>query len=168
MAVEAELLTLGNDQLVHMFQLVFPSGIPESDKEDRIALRIDQAVEPPFESFNIWEFWHKGIKIRKPGRQEQTDKTLNLTIRLDDKWEVFKDLKQWQEMNFNTSNATALPSALLRNKIAIECYDVNFKNVYSIIYSGCYLTGLKIGTFDPASGEPLRLILTIIYNDVEY
>lgn len=158
-----KLLELGNDQISNMFNLVFPEGLPVGDSE-RVELRIDSAIALPDENINEWVYWHKGVKIVKPGRQEQTDKKLIIPVRIDSEWKVFSDLELYKRMCFDETNATALMGALLRTRIMIQPLKYDKSIAKTLTFNGCYLIGMKVDDLDPANSGPVRVTLTFIYN----
>ena len=163
--IETELLTLGNDQLGHMHELVFPSGIPSGDKADLIALRADQTFDPPEELASTYEFSRHGKKIVKTSTFEETAKEITFEVRLDQQWAVYDDLKTWIDNVLRIKQD--IPLADLRTKIQLDAMDEDKNVIKSIIYIGAVLKGLKIGSFDTNSGDPIRLTLTFAYLEIE-
>ncbi len=165
MAIETELLTLGNDQLSHMHEIIFPSGIPGGDQAEEISLRADSSFEPPEESVSTYEFSRFGKKVVKTSTFEETAKELTFEVRLDQQWKVYDDLKNWYD---NVRRAkTTIQMADLRTKLMLRALDSDKAIVKTLIYTDTVLKGLNVSSFDVNTGEPIKLTLNFIYGDIE-
>jgi hypothetical protein len=155
----------GDDALTNQFNVIFPTGIPGGGNTDRISLRTDQAVDPPERSINVYEIFHKGIKIPKTGTLDETSKELTFDVRLDQAWGVYDDFAAWLKLCYDFSNAVALPDVMTRTNITIQADDTAGTVIKSLTFKGIKLRGMKIASFDNQTSEPLRLTVNFIWND---
>lgn len=164
MAISPErIVALGDDQMSSAFSVIFPNGIPGGGDSETVSLRMDSSIDLPEDSVNVYEFYHKGFKFPMTGMLQETDKTLTFDVRLDQQWKVYDDLKKWANMSYNHSNGTALPEAMARTTFMVQAQDRQQSSVANLKFKFAKLKSLKIGAFDNASGDPIRLTLTMIY-----
>lgn len=161
-------LGLGDDQLANSFQLVFPAGVPLANNSDAIALRMDQTFDPPDESVNTYDIKYRGITITKTGRSEATSKEFTIDVRIDQSWEVFKDLKRYYNACYNPVNGTGLGDSLTRFPISVQALDGDQAVAYSINFKNCKIKQMKIGSFGQEEEGPLRVTLSFIYGTMEF
>jgi hypothetical protein len=164
MATAEQILDLGDDQLKDQFLLRFPAGIPGGGNAEGISLRMDETFDPPEESVNVYEIFHKGQKITRPGGAEETDKSIEFVVRLDQQWQVWDDLKAWKDLVYDVTTGTPGVGTASRAPIAIEATgreaDVPVK---TLLFTQCSLVRLDIQEFDHSSGEPLKLNLGLTF-----
>lgn len=166
MIVSDIIIGLGNDQMSAVGQFIFPSGIPTSNKADRIALRVDTAFDPPEDSIETYDIPFKGLKYSKTSHTHGMDKTFSVECRLDQEWGVFDDLNKWLHMSLDPVTGTSLPDSAIRTDVIYQAQDGNMKGVKNIRFKGAKLKALKIGSFDPSSSDPLRVSMTFIFYDM--
>ena len=94
MSVDAVLL-LGDDQLQNQFKVVFPNGIPGGGNTEAVSMRMDQSIDIPQQTIYKYDIDFRGSKISKTGKKEETDKTLTMSVRVDQQWQVYDDIKLW-------------------------------------------------------------------------
>lgn len=164
MAISSEtIMNLGDDQIASQWSIIFPSGIPGGGDANRVSLRCDQTFDPPDQAVNTYDIFHKGFKITKTGMLQETTKEFTLDIRIDQQWKAYDDLKNWAKMCYDHNNGTALPDAMSRVPIIIQAEDGSQSAVKQLLFKGCKPKSSKIGTFDNANGEPVRVTMTFIF-----
>lgn len=164
MATAEKILELGADQLKDQFILSFPSGIPGGGDAEGVALRMDESFDPPEEAINTYDVFHKGQLIRKTGGAEETDKSLEFAVRLDQQWQVFDDLKAWLRLTYDETTGTPGDESIARAPIQIQATgreaDIAVK---TLTFTKAQLNRLDIQELDHTSGEPLKLTLGFVY-----
>lgn len=158
-----QILQLGNDALVNQWQVIFPKGIPGGSNANAIRLRMDQSFTMPQEQISTYEIDFRGAKLIQTAKKEETDKTLTVSVRVDQGWSVYDDLRAWHLLCYNPVTNTASPNALTRIPIVVQNLDENEVAAKSFTFNYCKLTQLKVTDFDQTSAEPVRVELTIIY-----
>ncbi len=161
------LMALGDDQILSQFSLIFPNGIPGGGNADRVSLRMDTTFDPPEETVNVYDVFHKGFKIPKTGMVQDGTKEFTIEVRIDQQWEVYDDLKRWANLSYDHTNGTGLPDSMTRTTIIVQAEDRSQTAVKQIIFRGCKPKGDKLPTFDNQSGEPGRLQMTFIFVKME-
>lgn len=156
---------MGDDALSNQFNLVFPTGIPGGGNTDRLSLRMDQSLDPPEQTVNVYDIFYRGLKISKTGTLDETDKTLTFDIRLDQAWGVFDDLNNWLKLVFDFSTGIAMPDEMTRTNISIQATDTADKIIKTITFKGVKIRGIKISSFDNTTSEPIRVTLNLIWSD---
>ena len=166
----APILQLGDDALASQFQLTFPAGIPGGAGAggDIVALRIDQPVDVPMESVGEYEYYYKGIKITKTNMTDETDKHLDVQVRLDQQWAVFDAIKAWKDIVHNPRNGTRLAWALINAPILLEALDGSGAVVKRIKIANAVLKSFKITSFEAGSTDPSRLELQFVFSSLDY
>lgn len=160
------ILNLGDDAHLNQFQIVFPNGIPTGGDDSSITLRMDQTFSLPQEIIYKYNIDFKGSIIVKTGRKEDTDKTLTVSVRVDQNWQVYDDLKAWLNAVYDPKTNTAMPDLLTRTPIAVQWLDGNNSIVKTLTYTYCKITELKITDADNSTGDPVRLELSFIYGEL--
>lgn len=165
MAISSDkILLLGDDQMSSQWQLIFPNGLPSGGDTDSIGLRVDTTFDPPENTVNTYEFFHKGYKFPMTGMLQETDKTFTIEVRLDQQWKVYDDLLAWSKMTYDHSNGTALSEITARTTVIVQAQDRQQNKVANLKFKYAKLKNEpKIGSFDNASGDPIRLTLTFIF-----
>ena len=153
--------------MTNMFDLVFPSGIPGASNSDGISARMDQSVEVPEDSVNVYDIFYKGIRITKTGTMTENEKKLTITLRLDQSWNIYDDLKRYKQMCYNSTNGTRLPDLSTRIPIAIQAVDGDNNVVKTIKFKQAKITSIKPTAFDPSTSEPTRLETQWIFGDID-
>ena len=167
MAISAErLLNLGDDATANQWSAIFPEGIPGGGDTETISLRMDTTFDPPEEAVNTYDIFHKGYKYSKTGTLQETTKEFTLEIRIDQQWKIYKDLRSWADKVYDHHNGTGLPDAQARTTIIIQAEDRQQKGVFRFKFLGVKPKSNKIGTFDNANGEPIRLTMQFVYIDM--
>lgn len=162
-----KILTLGDDAHLNQWQAVFPDGIPTGGDSESIVLRMDQTFSLPAEVIYKYDINFKGAIIPKTGRKEDTEKTLTVSVRVDQQWQVFDDLRAWLKAVYDPSTNTAMPDLLVRTPIAVQMLDGNNAVVKTLLFTYSKITNIKITDADNSSGDPFRLELSFIYGDLE-
>jgi len=158
-----QILQLGDDQLANSFQLVFPTGIPGAKDSNAIALRMDQAFDPPEESVGEYEIKYMGMTIKKTTRNEATAKEFAIEVRLDQGWQVYDDLRNLYEMTYNPINGTALGDSMTRFPVAVQALDASQSVVKTITFKNSKIKTLKINQFGNEEEGPIRIAVSFIY-----
>ena len=70
-------------------------------------------------------------------------------------------------MVYNSNTGTSLPDVLTRTTIVLQAEDGEGNVVKSLYFKGAKLKGIKVGTVNPSTGEPLRLTLDWIFTKAE-
>jgi len=160
------ILNLGDDAHVNQFQLVFPNGIPTGGDSETISLRAEN-FSMPTQTIYKYDIDFRGSKIPKTGRKEDTDKTYSISVRVDQQWKVYDDLKSWHKACYDSSTNTALPDMAVRTPVVIQTLDGNNKIVKTFNFMYSKITDIKVSDFDNTSGDPAKLDLTFIYGKLE-
>jgi len=156
---------LGSDQLSSQCALVFTGGIPGGGDGDRITLRLDQSIDPPERMVETYEYFYQGIKRVMTSMTDATDKTFTTDVRMDQNWAVMKDLERWLYYTYEFTNGKALPTASVRTTAQLQYFDGQNNLVKSYTYLGLGIKGLKNGTSDMSSPDPLRTTISWVYDD---
>lgn len=160
------ILQLTDDQLASQYAILFPEGIPGGGNTDNITLRLDQSFDPPERRVEKYDIVYRGLKTPKTSMTEATDKTFSVDIRVDQYWNVVKDLEAWLDLVHNPVNGTALPDVMTRTTILINHYDGSENVVKTYRFRSSKIDSLKIGTSDNASPDPLRATASFIFTDM--
>jgi hypothetical protein len=168
MAISTDvILSLGDDQMVSQFSIIFPNGIPGGGDANAVSLRCDMQFDPPEDTVNVYEIFHKGFKIPKTGMLQETTKEFSIDIRLDQQWKVYDDIRAWADMSYDHSNGTALPEIMARSTMIIQAEDRTQSGVKKLIFKYAKPKSVKIQTFDNQGGDPLRITVMFIYAVME-
>jgi hypothetical protein len=161
------ILSLGNDSLVGQWQCVFPKGIPGGGNADEVRLRMDQQFTMPQETITTYEIDYRGAKVMKTAKKEETDKTLTVSVRMDQQWHVYDTLKAWHRLIYDPVLNIASSDLDTRIPVVIQNLDQNNDIAKAFTFSYCKLTQLKVTDWDNTSGEPVRCECTLIYGYME-
>lgn len=161
------ILSLGDDAHSNQFQITFPAGIPTGGDSESITLRMDQTFSLPEEIIYKYDIDFKGVKVPKTGRKEDTDKLITVSVRIDQKWLVFDDLRAWLKAVYDPQTNTAMPDLLLRTPIAVQMLDGDNSVVKTFLFSYSKIFALKVTDADNSSGDPFRVEIQFIYGDLE-
>lgn len=168
MAAIDTIVNLPDDQQANQFQISFPDGIPQGGSGENVALRMDQSIDIPEDTVNVYEIFYKGMKIQKTGTLDESDKTISIPVRIDQQWAVWDDLYAWKNAVFNSNEATRLPSSETRTTMLIQALDGNDNVVKTHQLNGVQLRGIKVGTYEHGSGDPMRAELNFIFASQEH
>lgn len=168
MSVSSNTMALSDDQLASQYEVIFPNGIPGGGDANRIALRMDTTFDPPEQTVGTYELFKKGVKIIKTNMIQDMDKTLPLEVRLDQQWKVHDDLNNWFKLCYNYETGVALEESATRTLMYIVALDTQGTIVKTIKFLDVKLKSLKIGTFDNQGTDPVRVTMTIIFNDMDF
>ena len=161
------ILHLGDDAHLNQFQVIFPAGIPTGGDAETISLRIQGSFTMPQEVIYKYEIDFRGAKIPKTGRKEDTDKTFTITVRVDQQWKVYDDLRRWHKACYDPSTNVALPEVNTRVPVVIQWLDGNNKAVKTFTFMFSKLTEFKVTDADQSTGDPVTLELTFIYGRLD-
>lgn len=159
------IIGLGDDQMAGQCNLVFVGGIPGGGDGDRVTLRLDQSIDPPERMVETYEFFFQGEKRVMTSMTDATDKTFTVDVRVDQNWGVIQDLERWLYYTYDFQNGKALPSASVRTTGQLQYFDGQNNIVKSYTYLGLGIKGLKNGTSDMSSPDPLRTTISFIFDD---
>jgi hypothetical protein len=162
-----KIMSLGDDAASSQFEVFFPEGIPGGGNSDEIAMRSDQPIDVPEIVHGQYEFFFRGIKMMKKSKLEETDKNITISIRLDQQFNVWDSLRAWQQLGFNEKDSTSASDIVSSTTIGIRVYDGTNTSVKTFYFRYASLRGLKATSFDPASNEPVRAELNIMFNDID-
>mgnify|MGYP000943454114 FL=1 len=162
-----QIMALGDDQMLSQFSLIFPNGIPGGGDAQTVALRMDTTFDPPEESVNVYEIFHKGFKIPKTGMLQEGTKEFTIEVRIDQQWQVYDDLKRWANLSYDHTNGTGFPDAMTRATVIVQAEDRSQSGVKQIVFRGAKPKSDKLPTFDNQSGDPARVQLTFIFVKME-
>ena len=167
MSVVDSVLSLGDDSLSNQFKVIFPNGIPGGGNADAISMRMDQSIDIPQQTIYKYDIDFRGSKISKTGKKEETDKVLTMSVRIDQQWTVYDDMKLWFSMVYDPITNVALPDLLTRTTMVIQSLDGANAIAKSFKFNNVKITDMKVTTFDNSSGDPLRMELTFLYGTME-
>lgn len=162
------ILNLGDDQLANQFMLIFPNGIPGGGDANAISLRADQSFDPPENTVNVYDIFHKGFKFSKTGMLQETTKEFTIDIRIDQQWKVFDDLKKWCDYSYDHSNGTALAESFARSTVIVQAEDRMQTSVKQIHFKYAKPKSIKVGTFANDSSDPLRVTVSFVFISMEF
>ena len=166
MSSSLNMMGLGDDQMASQYGIVFPEGIPGGGNAENITLRMDQQFDPPEDNTTMYEIIFRGMKIPKTSMTHEMTKEAIIMVRIDQTWEIYKDLIAWSHKCYDPINGTALPDSMVRTTMLVQMYDGQGKVVQTFRFRGTKLKGLKVETLDNASADPLRVTLNFIFNDM--
>jgi hypothetical protein len=160
------ILNLGADQLLAMWDMSFPDGIPTGGKSDDVALRVDLGFTIPEQSVGTYELRKKGISITQTNTQTTTTKQFTVEWRIDQDWNTYGDMIKWFNAVYDPINGTALPNTATRATILCQMLDT--QNVVKKVFrfKNCKPINYTLTALDNASGEPVRCTMTFIYIDM--
>jgi len=167
MAIE-EILSLSDDAMTSQFQIQFPNGIPGSGSGENVALRMDQALDPPEESVGEYEFFYKGLKIVRPNMQDESDKHVLITVRIDQQWAVFEALKNWKRLVHDPINGTRLPTASVSTTMLVQALDGGGDIVQTATFTNVVLKSFKVTSWEHAGADPQRVELNLIWGTMDW
>jgi hypothetical protein len=162
------IIQLGDDQHSSQYIINFPNGIPGGGKADLISLRADQSFDPPEEKVGTYEFWFRGLKIVKPSMIDETEKTMTFDVRIDQQWQVHKDLVKWKKMVHDCVNGTAMDFSQISTSLLVKALDGSGIVKRTFRYGGVALVGLKTTQFEHNNADPSRCTLNMIYQTIKY
>lgn len=164
----SKILNLGDDALAAKYFLVFPNGLPTGGDSDSIALRMDQSFDFPEIIVGEYEVAWKGMKVKKTNGTDQTDKLLQVQVRLDAQWKVMDDIYALAKASYDGNTGTYLPDSATRFPIAIRFVDGQDVVKKTWTFQHAKLKGFTIQSVDPVSEDPLRVQLTFIFASYKY
>lgn len=168
MATINEILALSDDQMSSQFQIQFPNGIPGSGSGDNVALRMDQTIDIPDESVSEYTFYHKGMLIVRPNMQDETDKHLLLSVRIDQQWDVFEAIKSWKRLVHDPINGTRLPLASVSTTLLVQALDSSNNVVQTTTFTNVIIKSFKVTAFEHAGTDPSRVELNLIFGTIDW
>ena len=164
----SKMLSVGDDQLSSRAYIVFPNGLPTGGDAESIALRIDQSFDIPEIIVSEYEISWKGMKIKKTGQTDATDKTFQVQVRVDQQWKVMDDLYALAMASYNGNTGTSLPDSATRFPFAILFVDGQDVVKKTVTFQHAKLKGFAIQSVDPTSEDPLRVQLSFIFASYKY
>lgn len=171
------LIALGDDQIASQFDVIFssvPSAIGTDANTNDLALRMDQPLDLPQRTFGTYEVFYQGMKIVKTSVLDETDKTIQMTFRVDQGWKTYNALNHWYKAVFDENNGQSNnpnSSAEINNiqtTMTVYAYGANKVIKEQFVYKGVRIKGLDVNSFDPQSGDPLRVTCTFIYTSSQH
>lgn len=158
---------LGDDQRASQFIARF-SNIPGSTNDIKnVSLRIDQSFDIPGITSGEYEFFHKGEKIVRSSMVNEQDKHLSLQVRVDQEWEVFDDLYAWKKICHDPATTSKGEFAeRFCSVLSIDMLNHNNESAKLFELRYCELKEITISSVDPASNDPTRLTLNIIFGEI--
>lgn len=155
---------LADDALTDQFGIIFPNGVPGGGNSELLRLRMDMSFDEPEKTLASYEVNFEGVKIPKLG-SEETDKTFNLSFRVDNNRKVYKALKDWWYLCFNPMTGAVGPEATTRTTMILVAYGPPNKSIkYQKEFHGVKLKSFKVTTYDYSNkGEPIRVECSFIY-----
>lgn len=165
MSVDA-ILALGEDQLASQFIFTLVS-IPGGGDTNAVSLRMDQSFDPPEEVVNTYNIKFRGMDIPKTNMTDGTTKEFSVDVRIDQSWQVFKDLHAWKNLVYDPNKGTAQSELATRTTAIVQALDGNGQVVYSFTFKNTKIKSIKAGTFENSSDDPLRVTLSFIYGTCE-
>ena len=163
-----EILNLEDDQMSSQFQVLFSAGIPGGGSGDNIVLRMDQAVQVPWEVVGSYDFYYKGMKITRPNMTDESEKLLTLNVRLDQQWEVFDDLHNWKRSVHNPITGTRLPLATASTTVLVQFLDGSGNIVKTATFTNVLIKELEVTAFEHAGTDPSRLEMVLIFGSLDW
>lgn len=169
MAVDLDMLNLidlTGDQISSQFIIKFPqtsffSGLPNMpagfSAREVLSLRMDQSFDPPGREMGQYDIYFQGLKVSKSSPVDQSGKEFSLSFRLDENWILYQSLNAWYRYCFDDIRGVSAPDKTTRTIMYLDTYGVSENPVYRIEYHGVRIKSLKLGSFDPSSGEPVRV-----------
>lgn len=164
MSVTDTVLSLGSDALLSQFIFSLVS-IPGGGDTNAVSLRMDQTFDPPEESVGQYEINFRGVKIPKTNMTEGTTKEFSVDVRIDQNWQVFKDLHAWKALVYDPNKGTAMSELATRTTAMVQALDGTGAVKYTFTFYNTKIKSIKAGTFDNGSDDPSRATLTFIYGN---
>ena len=69
-------------------------------------------------------------------------------------------------MSLDPTTGTSLPDSMTRADVIYQAQDGAMKKAKNLRFKGAKLKSLKIGAFDPQSGDPIMLTLGFIFYEM--
>lgn len=167
MSIE-EVMNLSDDQMASQFQIQFPNGIPGGGSGENITLRMDQELDIPDESVTEYEFFYKGMKIIRTSMQDETEKRLILSARLDQQWAIFEDIKNWKRLVHDPISGTRLPLASVSTTMLFQALDGSNDVVQTATFTNVIIKRYKVTAFEHAGTDPARVELELLFGTMDW
>ena len=143
----------------------FPTGVPGFDAQD-LNLRCE-SIELPKRTVTPVEIFLHGHKHGRPGRSEVPG-TLAFTFVETVDAKVLAFMKAWRDAIWAPDTGVQLPFAELIATVEIHHHDAANSTWFRYKIKGCWLEDYEAGgTPDGQTGDPLKPIMTIHYDDFE-
>lgn len=154
-----------DDQMANQFELYF-FGKPVSNIQE-IALRMDKSFDIPEKSVSKVDINYQGVKIPKLLSQEETDKSFNLTFRLDENWMVYNTLNIWFGRTLHPKKGSTLPIKDREVTALFRALKKNKEVSREFVFRHVLISSIKLLEFDHSSSEPTRVDCKFIYSYVD-
>ena len=164
----SKILAASDDQMASRAFIVFPNGLPTGGDSESIALRIDQSFDIPEIIVSEYEVSWKGMKVKRTGQNDATDKTFQIQVRIDQQWKVMDDLYALSKATYDGNTGTSLPDSVTRFPFAILFVDGQDVVKKTVTFQHAKLKSFTIQSVDPTSEDPLRVQLSFIYASHKY
>lgn len=162
-------LGLEDDQLDSHFDLIMTNGIPgdfgEISSKD-LCLRIDGGVSLPKKSVDVYKLPFQGTYIMKSKTMDNSEKSINITFRIDREWKIYKAFEKWFYGVFHIERGMKISNALTTTDFDIRIYDEKNKVKQVITFTNAFITGLQISDLNYQTGEPLKMTCDFAFQDM--
>ena len=162
----ANINLLGEDQLATQFIFSLVS-IPGGGNTDAVSMRMNYDFDPPEESVGTYDIMFRGVKLTKTNMTEGTTKEFTIEVRIDQKWQVYKDLHAWKNLVYDPGNGTAQSEAATRTTATVQALNNTGDVMYTFTFLDSKIKSIKAGTFSNSSEDPLTTTLTFVYRKME-
>lgn len=157
-----------DDQMSSQFQIQFAGGIPGGGSGDDVTLRMDQALDIPEETVGQYEYYYKGLKIVRPNMLDESTKELLLTVRIDQQWSVFENIKNWKRLVHDPINGTRLPTAVVSTTMLFQALDGDKTVVQTATFTNVIIKNFKVTAFEHGGSDPARVELNLIFGTLDW
>ncbi len=163
-----DVINLSDDQMASQFQIQFPNGIPGGGSGDDIALRMDTSLDIPDETVGEYTFYYKGMKVVRPNMIEESPKELLLTVRIDQQWGIFEDIKNWKRLVHDPINGTRLPTASVSTTLLFQALDGSGNVVQTTTFTNVVIKSFKVTSFENEGGDPSRVEMNLLFGTADW
>jgi hypothetical protein len=163
-----DVINLSDDQMASQFQIQFPNGIPGGGSGDEIALRMDQSLDIPEEAVGEYIFYYKGLKIVRPNMIDESTKELLITVRLDQQWNIFEQIKAWKRLVHDPINGTRLPTASVSTTMLFQALDGSGDVMQTATFTNVIIKNFKVTSFENEGGDPARVEMNLLFGTADW
>lgn len=154
-----------DDQMSNQYEVIF-LGIPVLNFEE-LKLRMDRSFDIPERSVTKVDINYQGVKIPKLVAQEETDKSLTLSFRLDENWMVYNTLNIWFGKTNHPKTGAMKKTDDRTTTLVFRTFKKNDETSRTIVFKYVQIQSIKLTEFDYTSGDPIRVECKFIYAYIE-
>lgn len=160
-----DLVTVQNDAFDNLYDIAitFPNQLSASISDIHLRLRAGDVTipEPKVEPYSIA---YKTVEIEKPKPKITLERKLSIPFRVDANYDLYRALKEWQELTFTDDGDYTPLSAGRYGKIVISTYnsaqgiDTGLNRAVKFTFDYVWFGGFESGIdLKRAGGDPVSV-----------